>query len=111
MNWIDLTSEEEYLNLKEKSNTRPQVIFKHSARCSINSMAKHRLEKAFQSEEIDFYYLDILKHRHLSNQIAADLKVWNESPQILVIKNELRVHDESHSGIRMKYITEHAMLT
>ena len=111
MNWIDLTSEEEYSQIKQRSNSRPQVIFKHSTRCSISSMAKHRLEQAFAPGEMDFYHLDILRHRNLSNQIATDLDVWHESPQIIVIKNEVSVYDESHSGIRMEYITEHAELS
>lgn len=110
MNWIDLSTEEEYLTVKEKSNTRPQVIFKHSTRCSISSMAKHRLEKALRPGEVDFYYLDILKYRNLSNYIATDLKVWHESPQIIILKNEMSIYDESHSGIKMEYISEYAVL-
>jgi bacillithiol system protein YtxJ len=74
-------------------------------------MAKHRLEQAFAPGEMDFYHLDILRHRNLSNQIATDLDVWHESPQIIVIKNEVSVYDESHSGIRMEYITEHVELS
>jgi len=74
-------------------------------------MAKHRLEKAFAPGEMDFYYLDILKHRNLSNHIASDLDVWHESPQIIVIKNEESVYDESHSGIRMEYISAHASVS
>ena len=74
-------------------------------------MAKHRLEKAFAPGEMDFYYLDILKHRNLSNYIASDLEVWHESPQIIVIKNEESVYDESHSGIRMEYISEHVSVS
>src|SRR4029078_5208881 len=65
MDWIDLASEEEYSQIKQRSNSRPQVIFKHSTRCSISSMAKHRLEQAFAPGEMDFYHLDILRHRNL----------------------------------------------
>lgn len=109
MTWITLQSEEELDQIKQKSHTKPQVIFKHSTRCSISSMAKNRLDKSAQSEDLDFYYLDLLKYRPISSKIVEDFKVYHESPQILVIKNGECVYDESHSGIDMDSIVEHSM--
>ncbi len=109
MNWITLTNEQQLHQLKANSNTKPQVIFKHSTRCSISSVAKNRLEKSTQPDEIDFYFLDLIKFRAISNKIAEDFKVCHESPQILVIKNGECIYDESHSGIDMEDIIEQAM--
>lgn len=106
MNWIDLTSEEQLHQIKVNSNTKPQVIFKHSTRCSISTMAKSRLERDKQPESGDFYFLDLIKHRSISNQIAEDFAVAHESPQILLIKNTECVYEESHSGIQMDEIAE-----
>ncbi len=104
MTWIDLNSANQITEIKELSSLRPQVIFKHSTRCSISSMAKSRLERNQQPESIDFYFLDLIKHRSLSTQIADDFAVYHQSPQILVIKNGECVYDESHSGIQMDEI-------
>jgi bacillithiol system protein YtxJ len=106
MNWATLTSEEQLSALLENSFSRPQVIFKHSTRCHISSTAKNRLEKSDMPEGIDFYYLDLIAYRSLSNKIAEDLKVHHESPQVLVIKNGDCVYDESHLAIYMEEIAE-----
>ena len=106
MNWIELNSADQLNGIKELSKTRPQVIFKHSTRCSISSMAKNRLEKADQPEQCDFYYLDLIKFRPVSDKIAVDFAVHHQSPQILLIKNMECVYDESHNGIQMDEIVE-----
>jgi len=106
MNWIQLTSAQQLEEIKEKSNTKPQVIFKHSTRCSVSSMAKNRLERKAFPEQADFYYLDLIANRQVSSQIERDFSVYHESPQILVIKNGKCVYDESHSGISMEEIKD-----
>lgn len=110
MNWIDLNNMQQLADIKELSKTRPQVIFKHSTRCSISTMAKSRLERNQQPLSGDFYFLDLLKHRSISDQIAEDFAVAHESPQILLIKNTACVYEESHSGIQMDEITKQIAL-
>lgn len=110
MNWIELNNADQLVTLKELSKTRPQVIFKHSTRCSISSMALSRLERNEQPEAGDFYLLDLIRYRSLSDKIAEDFAVYHESPQILLIKNTACVYDESHSGIRMDEIAEQIAL-
>ena len=110
MNWIDLTSIQQLADTKELSKTRPQVIFKHSTRCSISSMAKSRLERSEQPDTGDFYLLDLIKYRSLSDKIAEDFAVPHESPQVLIIKNTACVYEESHSGIQMDEIIEQMAL-
>ena len=70
MNWINLQSEDQLQEIVSNSNSKPQVIFKHSTRCSISSMAKNRLDKKENPDGIDFYYLDLIRHRNISNKIA-----------------------------------------
>ena len=108
MDWIQLTSEDQIAEIKHKSNTKPQVIFKHSIRCGISSMALSRLERTYTPMNADFYFLDILSYRNISNKVAADFDVYHESPQVLVISNEKCVYDESHSGINMDDIEDQA---
>lgn len=106
MNWIPLNSGDELENLIQLSDQKPQVIFKHSTRCSISSMAKNRLERGEAPTETSFYYLDLISYRSLSNIIAERFGVVHESPQVLVIKNGQCVYDESHSGIDLEEIKE-----
>ncbi len=104
MNWIDLINAEQLTVIKELSKIRPQVIFKHSTRCSVSSMAKNRLERNEQPELVDFYFLDLIKFRPISNKIEEDFAVHHQSPQVLIIKNMECVYEESHSGIQMDEI-------
>ena len=108
MNWISLNTEAQLSQIKEKSFTVPQVIFKHSTRCSISSMVLDRLERssAAAPASVDFYFLDLIAHRNISNTIAELFDVYHESPQVLVIKNGECTYDESHMGIRMDEIAE-----
>ncbi len=108
MNWIELVDEKGLQLINEKSLTKPQVIFKHSTKCSISTMAKARLERASQPATIDFNYLDLIAHRNISAKIAEDYNVQHESPQILIIKNGICVYDESHNAIVMDDILEAA---
>lgn len=108
MNWEILTTTEQLEMLKKDSFTTPQLIFKHSTRCSISSMVKNRLEKSIQPVHIRFHFLDLIAHRSLSNKIAEDLKVHHESPQVILIKNGECIFDESHMAIQMDEIIEQA---
>lgn len=106
MNWIPLTDEAQLRDIVLKSNEKPQVIFKHSTRCSISSMARSRLERSEAPGEADFYFLDLIAYRGISNKIAQDFNVYHESPQVLVIRNGECVFDESHGAIDMEDIRQ-----
>jgi bacillithiol system protein YtxJ len=108
MDWQLLQQEEQLNEIKELSKIKPQLIFKHSTRCSISIMAKARLEKTKTSEYIDFYYLDLLKHRSISNKVAEMFDVHHESPQVLLIKNGECIYEESHNGINIADLEEQA---
>jgi bacillithiol system protein YtxJ len=108
MHWIHLTDEEQLKQIISKSQNRPQVIFKHSTRCSISSVALQRLQKSDQPADIDFYFLDLIAYRSLSNRVADAFKVHHESPQVLVIKDGECIYYESHLSISMDEIIESA---
>lgn len=108
MHWIHLNDEQQLKQIITKSQQRPQVIFKHSTRCSISAVALQRLQKAEQPSDIDFYFLDLIAHREISNKVAQVFGVNHESPQVLLIKDGNCVFDESHLGIHMDDILEQA---
>lgn len=102
MNWTPLTTAEQLDALDAASHKAPALIFKHSTRCSISSAALNRLESAWTPTDPDastVHYLDLLKHRSLSNAIADRYGVEHESPQVLVIHKGRCVHVSAHFGI------------
>ena len=106
MNWKEFTTEEALEDIKSRSAEKPQVIFKHSTRCSISSMAKSRLERETAPEGIEFNYLDLIAHRNVSAKIAEVFDVEHASPQVLIIKDGTCIYDESHNAINMDEIVE-----
>lgn len=104
MTWNALNTEEILDEVKVVSTTRPVILFKHSTRCSISSMAKNRVEKIPNDTPALFYYLDLLNYRGLSNKIAEVYSLPHESPQVLLIVNGECVYEESHNGINAQDI-------
>ena len=104
MNWIELTGEEQLDIIRDNSYDQPQVIFKHSTRCSLSSMAKNRLERYDSPCNLSFYYLDLIRYRSLSNKIEEQFQVHHESPQVLVIREGECIYEESHNGISIDEI-------
>jgi bacillithiol system protein YtxJ len=108
MNWIPLQTETQLEEIRERSTGRPQVIFKHSTRCSTSAVVKGRLERAEKPDAIDFYFLDLISYRPVSNKVADLFRIDHESPQILLIRDGQCIYDESHMGITMADIVDAA---
>ncbi|ANH80641.1 bacillithiol system protein YtxJ [Niabella ginsenosidivorans] len=108
MNWNILEREEQLEQIDTASAHKPQLIFKHSTRCSISTVIKSRLNKKELPPDIDFYFLDLIAHRAISNQIAERYGIRHESPQILLIKNGKCIFTESHNAIFMEDIIDEA---
>ncbi|MFM2385807.1 MAG: bacillithiol system redox-active protein YtxJ [Bacteroidota bacterium] len=104
--WIDLASDQQLDDVIASSQLKPILIFKHSTRCSISSVALDRLNRSTVNTNIDYYLLDLIAYRQLSNTIAEKFKVYHESPQVLLISKGECVYDESHMSIRMQDIDD-----
>ena len=104
--WKTLHQSEDLDDLKRVSYIRPQLIFKHSHRCSLSSVAKRRLENHGPLDDVDFHFLDVIAHRDLSQKAGQIFEVWHESPQVLLIVNGECIYDESHLSISMTDIEE-----
>lgn len=101
-NLTELQTTEELDLLKEKSRNKAQVIFKHSTRCMTSRMALNRIDnKEISALNADFYILNIIRKRDISNQVEKKFGVIHESPQLLIIKDGKCIYDESHSAIQM----------
>lgn len=104
MQWTPLTTPEQLADIVRESAEHPVVIFKHSTSCSISAMAKSRLERQWPDAglaNVKAYYLDLLRYRPISNQIAADFGVQHQSPQLLLIQDGQCSYDASHMSIQL----------
>jgi bacillithiol system protein YtxJ len=100
INWIELTDLGQLNEIMEISHQKPVAIFKHSTRCSISRMALKQFENEFDLEgTVTPYFLDLINHRDISNEIATRFDVYHQSPQLLLIKDGKSIYDASHSDI------------
>ncbi len=99
--WKTLDSLTQLEQIIDDSHQKPVAIFKHSTRCGISTMAKSQLEDGWNisTNDLDFYYLDLLAHRPISNEIADRLGVMHQSPQVILIKNGEAVFSNTHHSI------------
>ncbi len=104
--WHVLGRMEQLDELVEESKTKPVAIFKHSTRCGISRGVLKLLEKNYNltDGQLKLYYLDLIQNRDISNEIAARFKVNHESPQMIVIKNGVVVHHDSHHSIEAAHL-------
>ena len=107
-NWNPITTEQQVREIVEKSNEKPQIIFKDSVTCGISAYAKERLVSGNDVliAKADFNYLDLLSYRSVSNFIADKLSVIHQSPQIIVLKDGEVVYRVSHHSIQADEIAK-----
>lgn len=108
LNWNELTQLQQLDTIVEESAGTPVIIFKHSTRCSVSRMALKNFESEYGIEEGSAkpYFLDLIAHRDVSNEIARRFNVMHQSPQVLLIKNGKSVYDTSHSDIDAGVVKE-----
>ncbi len=106
--WKSIQSQAELEQAHEASFQAPVVLYKHSTRCGISSMAKGRLEREYTETPVQFYYLDLISYREVSNAIADRYKVYHESPQVLLLINGECVYEASHMDINMSELLSQA---
>lgn len=99
--FFTLNAKEQFDEIDEISHSKPVVLFKHSTRCFISRSALKQFdaEYNFPEDKMNWFLLDLLNFRDLSNEIASRYNVTHQSPQIVVIRNGKAVFNESHDSI------------
>jgi len=107
--WKPLTAIDQLDTIAESSQNTTVVIFKHSTQCHISRMVLSNFER--EATELaataDFYFLDLLQFRSVSNAVAEWYNVVHQSPQVLVIKKTTCIYDASHHSIQAALLEEY----
>lgn len=72
-------------------------------------MALARVERSWKTQDANLptpYYLDLIKHRDVSNAIAHRYGVRHQSPQVLVIVKGRCIFSQTHLEISVEDILE-----
>ena len=108
VNWKKLNSIEALEEALLASNNKPIVLFKHSTRCSISSMALNRFEQNWSDEQpvSDCYFIDLIQFRAISNSISEKTGVIHQSPQCILLHKGSVLYQASHSSISANKVQE-----
>ena len=100
--WHVLSEMQQLDEIAEISKTTPVAIFKHSTRCGISRMVLRNFESGYNlsDDQIKLYFLDLLSHRDISDEVGYRFQVIHQSPQLIVVKNGVAVANASHHSIR-----------
>jgi len=105
MNWEYLVESSQLDQLIEESKSKPLLIYKHSTSCSVSRVALDRLERNWNiNADLKLYFLDLIRYRTISNEIANRFGDPHESPQVLIIENGQAIYDASHFDINFQDI-------
>lgn len=111
MNWQALNNSGQLEKIKSSSHNPSLLgilIFKHSTSCDVSAMVLDRLERgwSYSRSQLPVYFLDLLSYRNLSNEITSVFGVRHESPQVLLIKDGICIHHDSHMVISVQRLTD-----
>lgn len=100
VHWRELTDLGQLNEIINESTEQPVIIFKHSTRCSISRFSLKQFESEFDlHDKVIPYYLDLLNHRDISNEIASRFDIEHQSPQLILIQDGKAIYDASHDAI------------
>lgn len=104
--WKKIETESDLDAAVEHSFQQKVLIFKHSTRCFISKTVLKSFEKQMQNSDkvLAYYFLDLLAHRDISNQIEDRFGVAHQSPQLIVLEQGKAVYNASHQSIDLDKI-------
>ena len=108
MNWKEISTLDEWNNLVAKSSERGQIILKHSTTCPVSANALREFEDYLHdapNADLDYSLVKVIESRPVSNQIADDLNVKHESPQIIYMKDKAKYWSATHWSVTKAHMT------
>jgi bacillithiol system protein YtxJ len=109
MKWIELTSIDQWNEALENTDEQPLLVFKHSTTCPISAEGLNQFENFLQEKQdnIQTVLVKVIESRSVSNQIADDLGVKHESPQVILIRDRNVLWSASHWNITKDSLKKH----
>ena len=85
----------------DESIQRKVFIFKHSTTCPISARAWQEVQNFMNQSSSDVLVtmIKVIESRPVSNQVAEDLGVKHQSPQILLLSNRQVIWTTSHQSV------------
>ena len=97
---MELSPLTDQITLTEVLSLPLALIYKHSTRCWSSHVA-HKHVMRFQEDRTDLpiFMVDVIRDRSLSQEIAAELGVRHESPQVILVRTGVAQWHASHYDV------------
>lgn len=104
--WKKIETQKDLDIAVEKSFQQKVLIFKHSTRCFISKTVLKSFERQMENsdKEQSYYFLDLIAHRDISNEIESRFDVTHQSPQLIALENGKAIYNASHQSIDLDKI-------
>ena len=110
MSFIQLKTPEDVQELLAGSDREPVFLLKHSSQCPISAEVYSAFSEFDRQGGTDRPWncalVRVIEERPLSNQIAEQLGVEHESPQILLISGSKVLWHDSHWRLTLEKMNE-----
>lgn len=107
LNWINIESIEDLKAAYTDTDNQTGLFFKHSTRCPTSRMVLNKFESEWEeNEKCKLYYIDLLKHRDVSNTLSELSGVEHQSPQAILVQNKTSIYNNSHNRISANEIKD-----
>lgn len=92
----------------ETSRKKPVLLFKQSTTCPVSAEAFRQFNSFLETDHSDIkaYFVKVRESRAVSDEIAEELKVEHQSPQIFIVKDREQIWNTSHGKITVENIKE-----
>jgi len=104
--WKKIETQKDLDLAVERSFQQKVLIFKHSTRCFISKTVLRSFEKQMENSDKDqsYYFLDLIAHRDISNEIESRFDITHQSPQLIALENGKAFYNASHQSIDLDQI-------
>lgn len=106
LQWIPLSSLDQFQGIVEGSQNKPALIFKHRNSSTESQEAKDKLEAEWTipDDQLDCFIVDVMENKVVATEVSDFAGVPNSFPQVLLFADGVAMYDESHDMINIKKI-------
>lgn len=105
----EVSTIDEWNRFYEATDQKTLCIFKHSTTCPISGEAYREFKEYLNEqsrEDVNYILVKVIESRPVSNQIAANMNVKHESPQVIVVENKEPKWNVSHWNITKRKLQD-----
>ncbi|MDR3600499.1 MAG: bacillithiol system redox-active protein YtxJ [Desulfosporosinus sp.] len=104
----EITCSQDFKDILAESCQRKIILFKHSTTCPISARAWQEVQNFIRdsSNEVLVAMLKVIESRPVCNQVAEELGVKHQSPQVLLLSNQKVLWHTSHQSVTLNRIKQ-----